>query len=295
MIRLTANVLYSTLSLLKVVKEKNYDDYQQLCYLSLSSSICAEDILALCIKCCWINVTENKKVILSSKMQDFLDLFKFGDLSPDVVRNLIYDYAFYCKPTWLSLVSKGRKESYIFLSDDEKNCFDIAGLMEDIPNEQVVAWWDRLANLSRSRQNQQKNDIGRLGERLTLKYEFNRTNHKPKWVAIESNILGYDVLSQVDAENSEKILIEVKTSQRNLEDAVFYVSKNEWQIALKAKNYFFYLWLLFGKNNCLAVVPTELIKKHIPINNNEGAWQSVEIKYSAFRELFQNIDSIILK
>ena len=126
-------------------------------------------------------------------------------------------------------------------------------------------------------------------------YEFNRTNHKPKWVAIESNILGYDVLSQVDAENSEKILIEVKTSQRNLEDAVFYVSKNEWQIALKAKNYFFYLWLLFGKNNCLAVVPTELIKKHIPINNNEGAWQSVEIKYSAFRELFQNIDSIILK
>ena len=92
MIRLTANVLYSTLSLLKVVKEKNYDDYQQLCYLSLSSSIRAEDILALCIKCCWINVTENKKVILSSKMHDLLDLFKFGDLSPDVVRNLIYDY-----------------------------------------------------------------------------------------------------------------------------------------------------------------------------------------------------------
>ena len=295
MIRLTANVLYSTLSILKMIKEKSYDDYQQLCYLSLSSSICAEDILDLCIKCCWISITEGRKIILSSNIYALLDSFRLGDLSPAVVQKLIYDYALYCKPTWLSLVSKGRKEAYIFMSDDEKNCFNIAGLMEDIPNEQIVAWWDQLANLSRSQQNQQKNDIGRLGERLTLKYELNRTNNKPKWMAIESNLLGYDILSQVDSENYEKILIEVKTSQRNMENAVFYVTKNEWQIALKVKHYFFYLWLILGHTNCLAVVPTELVKKHIPINKNEGAWQSVEIKFSAFRELFQNIGEINLR
>lgn len=291
MISLSVNVLYSVLSILKVVKEKKYDDYDQLCNLSLSSSISAENILSLCRTCCWISIGEDKRVVLSSNIYILLDSFSYGDLTPTVVRTLIYDYAFYCKPTWLSLISRGRREAYVYMPDDVKICFDIAGVMEDVPGEQVVAWWDQLANLSRSQQDQQKNDIGRLGERLTLKYEFYRTNKQPKWTAIESNLSGYDILSQVDANNTEKILIEVKTSQRDMENATFFVSKNEWGFARTAKHYFFYLWLIKGNNKQLAIVPVGLVEKHIPINNNEGAWQSVEIKYSAFSELFHIIEN----
>ena len=39
-------------------------------------------------------------------------------------------------------------------------------------------------------------DVGRKGERLTLQYEELRTNVKPDWRSIETNLSGYDVLSQ---------------------------------------------------------------------------------------------------
>ena len=132
-------------------------------------------------------------------------------------------------------------------------------------------------------------DVGRKGEKLSFEYETKRIGCYPKWIAIESNKLGYDIQSKLSKDIDSQLLIEVKASSDSAENAYFHVTINEWNVAEQADNYIFHIWLLEDGVPLLAKLDTEQIRKHIPSNNANGSWESVRIPYKSFIDSFVEI------
>ncbi len=177
------------------------------------------------------------------------------------------------------------------MSNEEQVCFSKAGLMASPVTRNIVDWWDSLAKVERQTIEQISDDIGRKGEELTIKYEEERTKTTPIWESIDSNLMGYDVLSQVSENDSHKILIEVKSSTYILQKASFFITRNEWNIAsaeYNKKRYFFYLWLISASPK-LAVISYCEMEKHIPIDRGSGEWNEVNVPFATFEEYFHLI------
>ncbi|WP_159628250.1 hypothetical protein [Massilia puerhi] len=62
-------------------------------------------------------------------------------------------------------------------------------------DDEVVVFWDRLAAIARGQKDTSLSAIRRHKERLSLRYEKQRTGRDPQWRSIESNGDGYDVMS----------------------------------------------------------------------------------------------------
>ena len=168
-----------------------------------------------------------------------------------------------------------------------------AGLI-DSQDEGVIDWWDRLAGEERAKSDANLGDIGRKGERLTLQYEEQRTGVKPAWRSIESNLSGYDILSQRSAEEKEKLLIEVKTSTQTIENACAIISRHEWDVATMKNNlerYLFYFWAISSGVNSLAILSVDEIRSHIPSDNEAGKWENASIPFSIFIDRFSTIST----
>lgn len=153
-----------------------------------------------------------------------------------------------------------------------------------------VAWWDQLAGVERTKSAEKLGDIGRRGERLTMKYEERRTGKKPDWRSIETNLAGYDILSQISREKEDKVLIEVKTSVLDVGNAYAIISRHEWDVANLQNNrnrYLFYFWMLSGKINQLAIISVDEMSSQIPIDNELGKWESVSVPFSAYSDRFE--------
>ncbi len=186
-------------------------------------------------------------------------------------------------PGWILQVPFGRELVASSFIDNEYfdiyQCFKSAGLFNKHADEQIIYWWDRLSGIVRNQQNEEKLKTGRVGELLTLDYERKKLSHfglEPKWVAIDNNFAGYDVLSyNFDGNERTQIMIEVKTS--NSLPVTFYVTKNEWKIAKDiGDRYFFYIWYLPKKE--LHKFKVNDIEPSIPFNRGNGEWQNVLIK-----------------
>jgi hypothetical protein len=133
--------------------------------------------------------------------------------------------------------------------------------------------------------------IGRQGERLTLAHEQARTGHTPRWVAIDNNEDGYDILSVVESDDLRPLSVEVKSSTQGLAGSLF-LSRNEWDRAIEASNHTFHLWNIrptFPPS--LAVLSVSEIEGHIPLDRSDGSWVSVEIPFKAFTSHFTAIQS----
>ena len=154
--------------------------------------------------------------------------------------------------------------------------------------EGIVRWWDELGNLARGFRSAALTGIGRMGERLTLAYERDRTGQEPLWQSIESSFSGYDVLSVVSATDSTPMPIEVKASELRLKDACFYVSANEWESAQQARAHTFHVWRV-GEQPQLAIIGVEQLAPHVSANKGDGLWQSLKVPYFSFRSLFMHV------
>ncbi|MCZ7607110.1 MAG: DUF3883 domain-containing protein [Planctomycetota bacterium] len=153
-------------------------------------------------------------------------------------------------------------------------------------SDSVVAFWDALAARARGQKDSRLTEIGRRGERLSLAYELARTGHPPKWVSLESNRDGFDILSIVDSGDSRMLSIEVKTSTRTTGAEIFLTS-NEWIHALDAANHCFHVWLLLGTTKpTLAILEVADIINHVPRNAGAGAWNSMSLPLDGFSEKF---------
>lgn len=192
-------------------------------------------------------------------------------------------------PGWLYQLQFGREIVASCLRDNQEidalQCLESAGLYSKEPDSSIVEWWDRLAGFARSSEESKKLKSGRIGEMLTLEYETRRIteyNVKPKWVSIENNFAGYDVMS-FDSSTSgiNQKLIEVKACKSR--PISFYVTKNEWNSAITfGENYYFHIWYIPQRK--LIELTVQQVGKNIPLNCGSGAWQTALIDVDSYFE-----------
>lgn len=112
---------------------------------------------------------------------------------------------------------------------------------------------------------------------------------RPRWIALDSAGDGYDVLSQLSAEDRRRLTIEVKASERALKYAEFYLTRNEWETEEDFLNHVFHLWDLSGEEPRLATLLVEQLRAHIPTDNGNGNWKSTSVPFGAFDRQFESV------
>ncbi len=190
------------------------------------------------------------------------------------------------RPLWSLGISRGRWWVRQAVSDDVSQCLSYAGLLDETPGKDAVDWWDDLAAIVRTEEGLAQVERGREGEFLTIRYESDRLaklglgNRQPRWIAVEDNLAGFDVLSwDRDASGSvHEFRIEVKAYSSA---ARFFLSRNEWNTANRFAPWFaVYLWNLAagGPPTILSVGDLDV---NVPVDRGRGAWQAVEIELEA--------------
>lgn len=278
--------LSESLLLLSSVKEYSCKTFAEADHLTVCYGINKKAAYDFAVQCHWIN-EENGILNFTDRGDELINTFNISGLTPLLWRDALYDYISICRPAWANLTPNGRKEAYLFMTNDEKRCFNEAGLM-DSTEDIIVDWWDNVSFQFREESQLTLGDIGRVGEKMTLKYEEKRTGIKPRWESIDSNYSGYDIASVKDYGVDETILIEVKSSTQKLNDAKMIITRNEWDVAscdYNSKRYYFYLWLL-GTQNKIAIIPAALIKQHVPTDIGSGQWKTIEIPFNLFGQYF---------
>ena len=131
--------------------------------------------------------------------------------------------------------------------------------------------------------------VGREGERCSIAFEERRVGRRPEWQSIESNKSGFDLLSTMEQTDPTDLQIEVKASVRPLSAASMHVTRNEWETAQTAEQYLFHVWSLTDSGKRLAILSPEDIVAHVPSENGQGRWETVEIPCRAFATMFRPI------
>lgn len=200
------------------------------------------------------------------------------------LRCILLHYVETQNPDWLQNAVYGRSRVLNFCPVGVRQVFVEAGLA-GAPNDNVVDFWDWLAGIARGLQRDHSLAIGREGERLTLTHEEVRTGTKPRWVAVDSNQDGYDVLSVKAAYDRTFLSIEVKASRGGM-SGTLHLTRHEWEIALDRPIHLFHLWDLSCAAPKLATVGMDEMAVHIPNDAGAGGWEIVEVPFKAFESLF---------
>lgn len=247
------------------------------------------DSVNFALKCGWLELGDYSILRPSHRGQAILAESNYQEK----LRLQIEDFIEVVQPRWCKLIPHGRAQALGFMDADSKQCFREAGLVETPPSDFVVEWWDRLAARSRGRQKDILNDIGRIGERLSIDYETKRVGKAPKWQAIESNADGYDILSYVSESNNSSLTIEVKASVQSIVSATFHVTRNEWEYAKDSGMHEFHIWANVDRRPMLAILSINDLEPHIPINKGQGSWEMAEISYTALSSAFFGYNHIM--
>ena len=285
MIRLSVNVISSAMRLMHYISEGIAPAYEQTHSLYRVGDVDVDDLTEMLKVCNLIGEDSDKKWIITPNGEYVADEVKRKNFG-NAYKKLLENYVIYAAPVWSRRIPYGRQEAAIFMTKDERACFFEASLLNDEPMEDEVLWWDSISEKIRQNTNEKNLITGRIGEKLTLSYEEQRTGMKPKWMSVNSNLLGYDVLSVDSDESGKPLLIEVKASQSDINEAYCHITANEWRVSKSAQAYLFYFWLLYKSIKKVAVIKKEDIEPHIPDNNAEGTWESVKIPFSAFEDKF---------
>ena len=164
-------------------------------------------------------------------------------------------------------------------------CFIQADLYNQ-ENSLMEDWWDKLYSYSRARAEKNFKKIGREGEQLSYEYEKRRVNINPIKEYILNTSAGYDLLSRLSHNSNEKLMIEIKTSTKTLDKAKAYITKNEYNMAVRHYNYVFHFWLL--KEKKLAILDRQLVLDTAPINLKEGTWEEFKVPFKTFKDKFRD-------
>ncbi|WP_171136799.1 DUF3883 domain-containing protein [Ruegeria sp. HKCCC1038] len=217
-------------------------------------------------------------VTLSSELDQDLP----WDSTKKGLRLFVYEWVRLVQPNWLRRVPNGREYVRTALTTDEAQCFREAGLFEHSPDDDAIAWWDKIAALIRGAVDAEKMERARLAERLSLQHEKQRLaslgiEREPKWMSLEDNNLGYDILS-FDVSDGLVVsrLIEVKST---LSDTII-LTRGEWNNAVSAPTRtVFHVWRLPVQS--LIEIPVAAMASHIPQDSGNGVWRDVAVTLSA--------------
>lgn len=184
-------------------------------------------------------------------------------------------------PEWVTVMFSGRNVAARALDPDLIQCFEVAGLFDELPSPEVVEWIDTLSMIALGIRNADNMVKGRQAERLSLDYERAQLkaagiDRQVEWVALNDNAAGYDIRSWVEREGQIfPRLIEVKGYSGSR--ASFYVTRNEWDTALASLcPYVFQVWGL--SNQVLLELSVPELAGHMPSDAGQGRWQNVKIE-----------------
>lgn len=201
-------------------------------------------------------------------------------------RQALLDYIDLKQPVWLQNAAFGRKRLLSFVNNQIYQVFlEAAAITES--DDETVAFWDMIAARARGQRDSYLLAIGRTGERLSLEHERDRTGVEAKWIALENNADGYDLLSVVDRSFSAPLTIEVKTTSVGTRSS-FSLSRHEWERAVLSEHHVFHLWDISGRPHRLAVVVPSAVKSHVPSDCGNGEWQVAKIPFACFDTQFAN-------
>ena len=266
----SVGILYSSHIFLDEVAKGNIDD---LSFVNMWRKYIVSDsksIFETALKCEWITIS-NMKIELTKKGERIVSSY-------DVIEKLriqLVDLLQYHKPSWAASIPYGRNEAFQFMPIEVKQCFIEANLIENFDHDTIM-WWDKLASTVRGYFDDEKVKFGRIGEKLTYEYEKERTSWEPRWISVDTNLCGYDILSRVSLDDDTPLAIEVKTCSSI--DKHFFISKNEWNACNLLKRYIFHIWIIDKHVEPeLIIFEQDEMFKHVPSNNGDGEWESVQI------------------
>lgn len=198
------------------------------------------------------------------------------------IRQILLAY----QPVWARTMLQGRSRFYSALERDEQSLFRQTGILDDPPDDHFVEWWDGLTGELRLVVDLGKLVRGRAAEKLTLEYESQRLaeqgiNDVPRWIGLDDNTKGYDVLSfEMVSDSVRNKLIEVKSTIAS--PLRYFVTRNEWEQAERSGSaYVFHIWDMQKDPPILHVRTVEQVRPHIPFDNEKGKWKGVEVPVGA--------------
>jgi len=286
MTTLSPGLLYSAQKLIETVALHPMDRDQFLWSFRTMLVSPAEGVLALSTRCGWIGINERLGLDVT-EMGRHVQLLGGEEQK---LRQQIRDFIQVVQPAWAKLLPAGRAESLPFMPEPARQCFSEAGLGQSPPSDDVIEWWDNIAAAARGHTADYLMQVGRAGERCSIAYEERRVGRRPEWQSIESTKSGFDLLSMVEEADPTDLQIEVKASTRPISAATLHLSRNEWEVAQAAGQYIFHIWSMTDSGKRLAVLSPADIAAHVPTENGDGRWETVEIPCRSFKAMFQQID-----
>lgn len=281
MIRLSPGVAQGCFELLSVILAHRLTFPELSASFSTFSGMSQKKVIEAAQELGWIHADDSGYAVVTKSGQAIIGGYAYEQR----LRLAILDYVEVVRPAWVQAASHGRARLMAFAGVEIAQVFVEAGLAEGT-SDAVVAFWDELAARARGLRDAKMNAVGRQGERLSIAYEYARTGVQPKWVAIESNADGYDVLSVVGKDNGKKLTIEVKASTVGLNGSLF-LSRNEWERSLELRNHMFHLWDLSNSDSpALATIAVDQMGRHVPSDAGLGQWATVEVPFEAFVDSF---------
>lgn len=274
----SVGVLYSAQELLSFVKRNSVigEEFERIGRRFILAS--PSDVFSVSLRCNWVQLDDKGVCILTRRGNQII-----SQASPELMlRHQLQDIIEVYQPTWAMKIRAGRAEVIKFLPEEIDQIFKEAGLLEKWTDE-IIDWWDVLAQRIHLQKSSELLRVGRMAERLTYQYEKTRTGIDPHWQSIESNYSGFDILSVLAHGDIRKVRIEVKGTELSLRDAYFTITRNEWRTASNTEYYRFHLWLLKGKTKLIEIDSSE-VKPHIPSDCGEGNWEQVRIPFRVFGE-----------
>lgn len=242
--------------------------------------------LDLSIKCQWISVNSSDVLTLSEHGRAIVFILDNDDLTNARViagRQQLVDYLVVNRPYWSSSLTYGRKESLGYLPPNIQDIFHqlyIDNSDDQIIDEDLVSWWDKIMTAGRDESERRKRVIGRFGERLSMMYEGLRTKKPPKYIGLDSNKAGFDILSVGSSSRGDKqICIEVKSSITK--KPRIHITRNEWETAETKQRgeYLFHCWILPNPHEiALYIFDSDDLVKELPTNSGTGRWDNCSLR-----------------
>ncbi|QUF65359.1 protein NO VEIN domain-containing protein [Bacillus atrophaeus] len=229
----------------------------------------------------------NNAIILAEKIG--WEAFSLKGDRQSQLRDTLKNMIILLRPFWAKVSYLGREKVKQLLSEDSTQCLQYAGLLEENPTEDVINWWEEISKIFRIINEEQKLEIGREGEKRTLQLEKQRLidngmNKEPKWIALEDNTVGYDILSYRKNLDNELYEIKIEVKACSYSPTHLILTRNEWKTALENEStYFFQIWNL-DVDKLIEMNVSEMAC-HIPTDQGYGEWKEVEVILNDMKEV----------
>lgn len=184
-----------------------------------------------------------------------------------------------------------------FVDRDTVQCLEELGLL-DRDSEGSTEWWSDLLDDAEVADLEYLKQLGDLAEERSVAYERQRLlvsgysdlSSRVQWVSRTDESLGFDVLSYAGEgpwhlEPTHRLLLEVKACGRSRGRLRFFLTRNEWDTALRnAHCWFVHFWRVADlrgttEDEPYLILGVSEIEPSVPVDvSASGAWTVCEIR-----------------